>query len=154
MSDRTAPPDAALRAALSGLTGGRPAEVSTAAGLPAAPGAYLLLIRLADACRLEIRSLPPGRLDPGWYLYAGSARGPGGIRARAGRHLRRDGRTRWHVDRLTAAAAGLWAFPAPGGRECALIDALLARPGFETAVPGFGSSDCRRCAGHLLVARP
>ncbi len=151
MDHRPAPPDAVLRDALANLTGGRPAEA--AASLPKAPGAYLLLIRLAEACRLDIPRLPAGRLGPGWYLYAGSARGPGGIRARAGRHLRRAGRMRWHVDRLTAAAAGLWAFPAPGGQECALIDALLARPEFETALPGFGSSDCRRCAGHLLVAR-
>ena len=142
MDDRSAPPDADLTDALAVLTGGRTAE--DAASLPEAPGAYLILIRLAEACRLDIPRLPAGRLAPGWYLYAGSARGPGGIRARAGRHLRRGGRMRWHVDRLTAVAAGLWAFPAPGGQECALIDALLARPGFETAMPGFGSSDCRR----------
>ena len=50
------------------------------------------------------------------------------------------------------AAAALWAFPAPGARECDLLRALLGRPGFAPAVPGFGSSDCRSCPSHLLAA--
>ncbi|MFL5280923.1 MAG: DUF123 domain-containing protein [Rhodopila sp.] len=37
---------------------------------------------------------PAASLLPGRYLYAGSARGPGGMRARLDRHLRRNkGRT-------------------------------------------------------------
>ena len=143
--------DADLDTALTALRDGRATGVAAADSLPAVPGAYLLAIRLAAACRPDIASLRARDLAPGWYLYAGSARGPGGIRARVGRHLRRAGRRHWHVDRLTAAAAELRVLPVPGGRECALVAALLARPGVETALTGFGSSDCRRCAGHLLA---
>ncbi|SDH56387.1 GIY-YIG nuclease family protein [Roseospirillum parvum] len=89
-------------------------------------------------------------LAPGVYWYAGSAYGPGGLRARLGRHLRRDKAIRWHVDRLTvepAVEVGFLAFPGAG--ECALVAALLAA-GATVPVPGFGSSDCRICPSHLV----
>ncbi len=122
--------------------------------LPAVPGGYLLLARLATALPLEVAGLPAATLPADWYVYAGSARGPGGIRARAGRHLRRGKRPHWHVDYLTEAAADLWVFAVPGGRECDLLRGLLARPAFDTALAGFGSSDCRLCVSHLLAVRP
>ncbi|MGE5612498.1 MAG: DUF123 domain-containing protein, partial [Bacillota bacterium] len=64
------------------------------ATIPATPGAYVLVIRLDRAAA----GLPAGR-----YLYCGSARGPGGLRARVGRHMRKGKVVRWHVDRLTEA---------------------------------------------------
>ncbi len=118
--------------------------------LPPAPGAYLLLARLSTPLSLRIRTLPPVILAAGRYVYAGSARGPGGIRARVGRHLRRGKRPHWHIDHLTEAAAELQAIAVPGGDECALIDALLAVGDCEVALAGFGSTDCRACPGHLL----
>ncbi len=79
-------------------------------------------------------------------LLCGSARGPGGLRARLSRHFRKEKRLHWHVDQLTAVAAikGVWI--AEGGDECALNAALGALP---TPLPGFGSSDCPRCVAHL-----
>ncbi len=121
--------------------------------LPAQPGAYLLLIRLAAALPLRIPTLGRAMLRAGGYVYAGSAHGPGGIRARAGRHLRRGKRPHWHIDHLTETAAACWAFAVPGGQECELVRRLLSRPAFEIALAGFGSSDCRRCASHLLAVR-
>ena len=143
---------AAPLAELRSVAGDGPYGLANAASLPAGPGSYLLLIGLDRPLRLPIHGLSPARLATGWYAYAGSACGPGGLRARFGRHLRRGKVRRWHVDHLTEAAAALWAFPAPGARECDLLRALLARPGFAPAVPGFGSSDCRSCASHLLAA--
>ncbi len=137
--------------ALCALVGGEPVAAAEAHALPAVPGAYLLLVRLATPLALTIGTLPPAILLPGWYLYAGSARGPGGIRARVARHLRRDKRVNWHVDRLTGAAAEIRACAAPGAAECDLVAALLARPGVEAPVAGFGSSDCRTCPSHLLA---
>ncbi|MBU6268899.1 MAG: DUF123 domain-containing protein [Sphingomonadales bacterium] len=86
----------------------------------------------------------------GWLVYAGSAYGPGGIGARVARHLRWGKAVKWHVDALTGAADWLGAVAVPGGRECDVVATLLANDGFETALAGFGSSDCRVCAGHLL----
>lgn len=89
-------------------------------------------------------------LPPGVYWYAGSAYGPGGLKARLGRHLKADKKVRWHVDRLTtdpAVEVGFLAFP--GARECALIRALLTA-GAEVPIPRFGSSDCPVCPSHLV----
>lgn len=107
--------------------------------IPATPGAYALVILLDSPAA----SLPPGR-----YIYCGSARGPGGLRARLSRHMRRGKPMRWHVDQLTEAGRVLGAWVFEGGDECALVRALSHLP---VPRPGFGSSDCRACVSHLLA---
>ena len=141
-----------LAADLRSVAGSDARGVTDPTALPAVPGGYLLLVRLPTALPLEVPRLPAATLPAGWYVYAGSARGPGGIRARAGRHLRRGKRPHWHIDYLIEASTASWAFAVPHGQECALVRGLLARPAFDTALAGFGSSDCRRCANHLLAA--
>ena len=116
--------------------------------IPAVPGAYVLLLGLAQEIELDMARFAGVRLAPGDYLYAGSARGPGGLRARIARHLRPDKKLHWHIDRL-AARATVAALAFPGAAECGLVAMLAERPGFSAPVPGFGSSDCRTCASHL-----
>jgi len=113
--------------------------------IPAAAGAYLLAFRLKRP--LAITRPSPATLRAGYYLYAGSACGPGGLKARVARHMRRPKLSHWHVDQISAVAEVVGAFVWPGGNECALA-AQCAE--FGTAVAGFGSSDCRRCNSHLL----
>lgn len=121
--------------------------IRTAADAPATPGAYVLWLRL-DA-PLEVRAgNRAGVLPAGDCLYCGSAHGPGGLRARLARHMRREKRFHWHVDQLTAKGRVLGAFIEEGGDECALNAAL---GGLPIALEGFGSSDCRRCASHLRL---
>ena len=122
--------------------------------LPADKGAYLLLIELAAPLEVPLPGRPAATLPPGRYVYAGSAYGPGGLRARIGRHLRRDKPRRWHVDRLTAAGVVVAVVAAPGGSECALLERVLAAEGSALPLPGFGSSDCRRCPAHLARIAP
>jgi Uri superfamily endonuclease len=131
---------------------GSPAISDPAAALPALPGAYLLLLR-REAPAVVAIARHRFAFGPGWYAYAGSARGPGGIRARAGRHLRARGRPHWHIDRLVPLAATRLVVPVPEGDECALAAGLRALPVFDLAAAGFGSSDCRRCPGHLFRFR-
>jgi Uri superfamily endonuclease len=114
-------------------------------------GAYALLIRLGAPWSPGIRTLPARILAPGPYIYCGSAYGPGGLRARVARHLRAGKRTHWHVDRLTSAGRIEDVAVRVGGRECDLVAAFMAC-GAEVPLTGFGSSDCRRCASHLLAA--
>ncbi|WP_159727869.1 DUF123 domain-containing protein [Methylosinus sp. Ce-a6] len=113
---------------------------------PAAPGAYVLLVRLAHP--LEVAA---GRrhatLAPGRYLYCGSAKGPGGLRARLARHMRRGKRRRWHIDQLTESGESQGAWITLAASECDLVAALGALP---VPLDGFGSSDCPRCRSHLL----
>ncbi len=125
-------------------------HVSDAENLPSNAGSYGLLIQIPSLTRIGIARRPPADLPPGLYLYAGSANGPGGIRARVRRHLKKVKPLHWHVDRLTNVF-GIGAVVAfPGGRECGLVKAARAWKGTTVPVPGFGSSDCRSCPAHLV----
>lgn len=119
--------------------------------LPAGPGAYALLLRLKQPAETPTRAFPSAVLSPGTYLYAGSAWGPGGIRARVLRHARRKKAQHWHVDRLTRVAELVDVLAFPGGHECGLVERARALPGTSVPIPGFGSSDCRSCAAHLIA---
>ena len=93
--------------------------------LPASPGIYLVHLRLAEASLLRIGRFGECIFPAGDYFYAGSAFGPGGLRSRLGRHLRGDGKTRWHIDYLRAVAqvngfAYQVAGQSPGNSEAAL----------------------------------
>ncbi len=118
---------------------------------PDLPGAYLLAIDLGRRLELEISTLPGVVLAPGRYVYAGSAYGSGGLRARLARHFRSAKAIHWHVDRLVAAGRIVAARVELGGVECALLARVLGRPDCRVPVPGFGSSDCRRCPAHLAA---
>lgn len=122
--------------------------------LPTGPGAYALLLRLAEPAGAPTRAFPSAVLTPGTYLYAGSAWGPGGIRARVLRHARRGKARHWHIDSLTEVADLAVVLAFPGGHECGLIERGRALPGASVPIPGFGSSDCRSCAAHLLAVPP
>ncbi len=122
--------------------------------IPPVPGAYVLLIELSRALAVPLGGGRRARLGPGLYAYCGSARGPAGIRGRAARHLKRAKRPHWHVDRLTQRGLVTEVLAVPGGAECALADAVAALPGSGVPAPGFGASDCRRCAAHLFSLSP
>ncbi|WP_246660633.1 DUF123 domain-containing protein [Nitratireductor sp. XY-223] len=79
---------------------------------PAGPGAYLLTIlsdKTAPFCAPKIGSI---HVMDGLYVYAGSARGPGGLRSRLKRHFARQKAIHWHVDQLTVASQEIGAFGA------------------------------------------
>ena len=117
--------------------------------LPKNSGAYVLFFNLREPIRLDIATLGFPLAAPGAYAYCGSARGPGGLRARIARHLRADKPLHWHIDRLTAAGRPTAIAYTTDGSECALLDRLIAGAGGSVPIPGFGSSDCRRCPSHL-----
>jgi endonuclease-3 len=115
------------------------------------PGSYSLLIRLEDTA-IEIGALGQHQFDAGWYVYNGSAFGPGGLK-RVDRHAEvfTDGteRPHWHIDYIGAH---------PGSElvatfitededlECRISAELPGR-----MVDGIGASDCG-CGAHLLEA--
>jgi len=114
---------------------------------PASTGAYVLLIELAGPVKVTLPGKPKTTLEAGRYLYCGSAKGPGGIRARLAWHMRVGKKIQWHVDRLTevGTVTGAWVFP--GGDECELVRTLSH---LSVPIQGFGSSDCLGCRSHLL----
>ncbi len=119
--------------------------------LLAVPGAYVLIMETLHPIPVAISSLTDTVLPPGTYAYAGSARGPGDIRARVARHLRKNKKLHWHINRVTIAAEITEVRTYPGGDECRLVAELMAQPGAHHPISNFGSSDCRTCASHLVA---
>ena len=52
---------------------------TSAEGIPASPGAYVLAVELSKPIAVSIRNRSPISLAAGRYLYCGSAKGPGGL---------------------------------------------------------------------------
>ncbi len=130
-------------------------------GLPALPGSYALWLTLASPLEIHYGHSAGGAFPAGEYAYLGSAHGPGGLRARMGRHLRAAGRPHWHIDALRASALlhGFWYVTEPGRLpvplECLWSQALAALPAARLPAPGFGASDCRAgCPAHLVWLPP
>lgn len=126
------------------------ADGAIRADFPEWPGAYALLIRLDDPLNVGF-GRQHSRLAAGWYAYAGSARGAGGVGARIARHLRRDKKAHWHVDRLTLGAGRVVALALVDAEECAIAARLRDGGAFAHVLPGFGSNDCPACVSHLLA---
>jgi len=119
--------------------------------LPREGGTYLLVLQLHCRIEIEVGRLGRIRFQRGWYAYAGSAFGPGGLAARVGRHLVPSTKKHWHIDylRVQAQPVGVWITPEPA--ECVWAAALSSLPGAGLPIPGFGASDCRLgCTAHLV----
>jgi Uri superfamily endonuclease len=56
---------------------------------PSLPGAYVIAIELAEPVAVTLCGRAAIDLPAGRYLYCGSAKGPGGLKARLSRHFRR-----------------------------------------------------------------
>jgi Uri superfamily endonuclease len=142
-----------LRGAIAGAAGtGLWVAPDDIARMPGTGGAYALTLYLAAPVPLSLPRIASLPLSPGWYVYLGSARGGGGIRARVARHFRTPKKPHWHIDRLTQRASLMAALCVEGGHECGLVSKLLELPGFSVPVSGFGSTDCKECPSHLLAA--
>lgn len=114
-----------------------------------APGLYALGLLLPHATEIRVGALGTWPFPAGGYVYVGSARGSGGLAARVRRHLRGGKVRHWHIDYLRAVSRPIALWMAPGARdECSWARHLLAQPGAEVIVPGFGASDCA-CPAHL-----
>jgi Uri superfamily endonuclease len=127
--------------------------------LPVQPGTYALILQLAESKPLNVGKLGRFEPPPGIYVYLGSARGPGGLRGRLGRHLRGDGKRHWHIDHLVSVSVvkGIGYIGLGAGvtgcspTECSWSQAILVLPGASIPIPKFGASDCRSgCPAHLI----
>jgi len=118
--------------------------------LPPQSGTYALILRQKRGATIKIGKFGTFDFKRGWYVYIGSAFGPGGLCARTGRHLKRDKTRRWHIDYLTATLhlSRIWLTICPQKQECHWAD-LISAMGGKTLIPGFGASDCS-CSAHLF----
>lgn len=106
---------------------------------------------------INVGKLGRFEFEPGLYVYLGSARGPGGLRARLERHIRGGEKTHWHIDFLRQLAmpiAVFWSTEAAVS-ECGWRVDVCKLPGAQVSVPGFGAGDCRAgCPAHLVYFAP
>ncbi len=111
-------------------------------------GTYVLAINLGSDTVLDVGALGTLTFPRGMYCYVGSAMG--GLDQRISRHLSKDKRVRWHIDRLTMAAESAEAYESYPDfiPECTLA-AMAAACGMVPFADGFGCSDCR-CRTHLF----
>ena len=118
---------------------------------PAGPGTYGLLFYRPGDGQIQVGRLGQFRFPAGFYLYVGSALGPGGLAGRLRRHLSEDKRTHWHVDYLGEQAEVVEIWTMLGEERWEHIWAVAAGqlPGAKAPVVGFGASDCR-CPAHLF----
>ena len=116
------------------------------------PGTYILLIALGFDTRLEVGALGTISFPAGTYCYVGSAKG--GLDQRVSRHISREKKVRWHIDRLTLAADSVDAYVSypDAVPECTLAS-MAESCGMTPFADGFGCSDCR-CRTHLFRAEP
>jgi len=124
---------------------------ASAATLPEGRGIYALVLYAAAAHRIQVGRLGRLAVREGYYIYVGSALGPGGIGARVGHHAQRARHPHWHIDFLRCAAQPVEAWCLQDTRACehewaAMFDAL---PSSSIPMRGFGASDCR-CPAHLF----
>jgi len=115
------------------------------------PGTYALVLRSASSAAVQIGRRDRLIVEPGYYIYVGSALGPGGVRARVSRHFRGARNRHWHIDYLRAVSSPVcaWYRYAPFNLEHQWARAVADMPG-TAGVKGFGCSDCR-CDAHLFA---
>ena len=90
------------------------------------------------------------QLQRGYYVYLGSALGPGGLRARIAHHQKPSTRPHWHIDYLRAHTRLHFVWLSYGGirHEHEWARALQKMKDATIPFRGFGASDCS-CPSHL-----
>jgi Uri superfamily endonuclease len=114
-------------------------------------GIYCFVL-FGGGCAVRIGALGQQFFPRGFYVYTGSALGPGGLSARVGRHIR-TGRTpgskiHWHIDHLlhnpSFCMVAVYCAETEERMECSAARAI----GGEGIIK-FGCSDCG-CTSHLF----
>lgn len=111
------------------------------------PGVYCLLLRLRKSSTIRLRRRRR-ELHSGYYIYVGSAMR--GLETRIRRHLSPTRTLHWHIDHLTRIADihRVFRFPTRSRSVECRTSCRIARSHPESAIAGFGASDCR-CRSHL-----
>jgi Uri superfamily endonuclease len=121
-------------------------------------GVYTLIIRCSRPSRITVGRHLTVLLKRDLYLYSGSALGRGStsLEGRISRHLTRDKKHFWHIDRILSSDSTrvvLVVFAKTTSKmECKLNGAFLRDSGIRVLTRGVGSTDCR-CESHFLVTR-
>ena len=117
------------------------------------PGTYALILKVNAPFEISVGKLGSLSGEKGFYIYCGSAFGPGGVKARTTHHAGQSQRPHWHIDYLRPIAmiSEIWYSYDPVKREHDWTNALLDDQQISLPFIGFGSSDCS-CRSHLLFS--
>jgi Uri superfamily endonuclease len=115
------------------------------------PGTYALILSSATDAAIPVGRLGDLHLQPGFYVYVGSALGPGGVRARLAHHMRPAERLHWHIDYLRphTMLEEIWFCYDRKSQEHAWARRFARMLGASVPLAGFGASDCD-CETHLF----
>lgn len=118
---------------------------------PTDPGTYAVILKSGSLREVSIGKLGLLTVQPGYYVYVGSAFGPGGLRARLRHHLRRSSKPHWHIDYLKEFLdiVEICFIPGMQRHEHRWAAILQWRTAAVMPFPRFGSSDCQ-CRTHLF----
>ena len=118
------------------------------------PGTYALILTPNSSKPVKIGKLGMLQVRVGYYIYVGSAFGPGGLRARTAHHKKIANQPRWHIDYLRTVThlRELWYSYDPLPREHQWANIIAGAREITVPFPGFGSSDCN-CKSHLYFLK-
>ena len=114
-------------------------------------GTYALVMACCSDPKVKVGKLGQLRLQTGFYVYVGSAFGPGGLKARIAHHIKISERPHWHIDYLRPAMdlTEIWFTHDSRHREHQWARMLTNFRQTTIPISGFGASDCR-CNSHLF----
>jgi len=114
------------------------------------PGTYALIFRSHSKARVQVGRWGQIDLLPGYYIYVGSAFGPGGVQARVSRHFRHAKSIHWHIDYLHEFLfpVGAW-FSYEKNRLEHQWAQVFSNMNGMSSIRDFGCSDCK-CYSHFF----
>ena len=120
--------------------------------MQARPGTYALVMRCSSDQQVAVGKLGRLQLRPGFYVYVGSAFGPGGLKARIAHHMKITEKPHWHIDYLGSILHlnEAWYTYAAERNEHQWADTFRSLRGATIPINGFGASDCN-CISHLFA---
>jgi Uri superfamily endonuclease len=115
-------------------------------------GTYALVLRLIQNSTIEVGAMGLFTFQAGFYVYVGSAFGPGGLRARLTHHLSPALHPHWHIDYLRKQAdiMDIWFSCEPTRWEHVWAHVFSGMTDALIPFPRFGASDCN-CTSHLFL---
>jgi Uri superfamily endonuclease len=121
------------------------------ASIDARFGTYALMFACLTAVHMPVGRLGRVFLPAGYWIYVGSAFGPGGLRARLNHHLKPSARPHWHLDYIKRAlhAQEIWTTTDTVKREHDWVGIMAAMEGASLPLAGFGATDCS-CRSHII----
>jgi Uri superfamily endonuclease len=119
--------------------------------IPRCTGTYAIWFRCTRSFETLVGKLGSFLFPKGYWVYVGSAFGPGGLRSRLKHHLQPTARVHWHLDyvKKSMAPIEIWFTLDSLKREHAWAENFTLLEGASCPIPKFGATDCS-CRAHFI----